>query len=90
MNRQEKMAILRERRLKTSIEAVALAKEFNLTKEETNAYLFDADSNAIWDGEANMPYRSPKPPVTSTNILMNNQLPIYSAEEFCKKQLIKK
>ena len=63
MNRQEKMAMISERRLRTSLEAQKLAKEAKLTEEQTKIYLFEADSNAIWDGEANMPYRSPKAPV---------------------------
>jgi hypothetical protein len=81
------MAMIRERRLKASLEAQDLAKKAGLTEEETKAYLFDADSNTIWDGEANMPYRSPKPPLTT---IKKDPTLMYSTEECCKKHLIKK
>lgn len=80
MNRQQKMTMISERRLRTSLEAQKLAKEAGLTQEETNIYLFEADSNAIWDGEANMPYRSPKAPTPDKN---KELTPMYSEKVFC-------
>jgi hypothetical protein len=45
-----------ERRNKAAIDGKAEAKKNNLNKEETRNFLFDADSNAIWDAEAGLPY----------------------------------
>jgi hypothetical protein len=87
MNCQDKMAMISERREKTAVEAKKLAKEAGLNKQDTKDYLFDADSNAIWDAEANMPYQSPKPPDLSKVITVQ---PMYSTEEFCNKYLSNK
>jgi len=47
--------ILEYRKL-ASADTLAEAKLLGLTKQETKEYLFDADSNAIWDAEAGNPY----------------------------------
>ena len=83
MNRLEKVAMIRERRARTHVEAQRLAKEAGLNDEETKDYLFSADSNAIWDGEDDKPYTPPKPPV----IKKEEQNPMYSEKGFCNSYL---
>ena len=38
-------------------DALEDAKTANMTESETQWFLAEADSNAIWDGEAGLPYR---------------------------------
>lgn len=85
MNRLEKVAMIRKRRQMNALESQKLALEAGLNEQETKDYLFHTDSNAIWDGEANRPYRSPSPPV----IKKRENMPVYSEKEFCDKFLNK-
>jgi hypothetical protein len=48
--------LIMERRKQAAIDGKAEAIKHNLNKEETRNFLFDADSNAIWDAEAGLPY----------------------------------
>jgi hypothetical protein len=86
MNVQEKMAMIRQRRLRASLEAQKLAKQAGLNDEQTKIYLFEVDSNAIWDGEANMPYSPPKAPTPDKNI---EPTPMYSEKAFCESYIKK-
>lgn len=46
-------------RAATAKDAQAIARELGLTAEETNNFLFNADSNAIWDAQEGRSYRTP-------------------------------
>ena len=37
-------------------DSAAEAKRLGLSQEEKKTYMFDADSNAIWDAQAGLPY----------------------------------
>jgi hypothetical protein len=45
-----------EYRKLASADTLAEAKLLGLNQQETKEYLFDADSNAIWDAQAGYPY----------------------------------
>lgn len=52
-----KTTLIMERRKQAAIDSKAEAIRLNLSPEETKWYMFDADSNAIWDAQSNYPYR---------------------------------
>lgn len=51
--------IVRERRRQCALDAIEMATRLGLSEAEKKEFLFDADSNAIWDAQANYPYRKP-------------------------------
>ena len=62
-------------------DAAAEAKLLGLTQEEKKTYMFDADSNAIWDAQAGVPYKkfpykkpeTPGPPYTELGFLSDEE-----------------
>lgn len=48
---------VRERRRQAAIDGQAEAIKHNLNEQETYDFLFHVDSNAIWDAQANLPYK---------------------------------
>jgi hypothetical protein len=55
-------AKIRERRALAHKDASAIALNMNMDEAETKRFLSSADSNAIWDAQQNLPYRTPVPP----------------------------
>ena len=81
-------ATVRQRVMKyraaASKDAQAIARELGLTAEETNNFLFSADSNAIWDAQEGRAYRTPvytprEPPIVAP---MYDELGFLSDEEY--------
>ena len=54
-----KFALVRERRAQCSKDAKEECIKHNLSEEEAKSFCSSADSNAIWDAQANQPYRKP-------------------------------
>ena len=67
-----KATLIMERRRQAAMDSKAEALRLNLSPEETKWYMFDADSNAIWDAQSNYPYRmhqyKPKDPPATTPV----------------------
>jgi hypothetical protein len=79
--------LVRERRRMCALDAIELAAQLGLSEAEKKDFMFSADSNAIWDAQANYPYRKPvytpkQPAVTGP---MYSELGFLSEEQ--KKRL---
>jgi hypothetical protein len=51
--------LVRERRRQCALDAIEMATRLGLSEAEKKEFLFEADSNAIWDAQANYPYKKP-------------------------------
>jgi len=56
------------------------ARALGLTADDTRMYLFNADSNAIWDAQQGRPYSRPVPP--KKEVPNCNELGFLSDEQF--------
>lgn len=54
-----KFSLVRERRVQCAKDAKEECIKHNLNEEESKSFCSSADSNAIWDAQANQPYRKP-------------------------------
>lgn len=53
----QNFTLIMERRRLAALDAQAEVLANNLNIEDANRYLFEADSNAIWDAQQGRPYR---------------------------------
>lgn len=81
-----KSTLIMERRKQAAIDSKAEAIRLNLTPEQTKWYMFDADSNAIWDAESNYPYvmHQYKPKETPSVTPVYSELGFLTAEQRSK------
>lgn len=80
--------LVRERRRMCALDAIEEATRLGLTGAEKQEFLFDADSNAIWDAQANYPYKKPvyKPKAADLSSPMYSELGFLNEAE--KKRLL--
>jgi hypothetical protein len=71
----QKFARIREMRKRAYDDAVEDARIANLTEAETRRFIAEADSNAIWDGEAGRSYR--RFPVAAAAAAAATEVPMY-------------
>jgi hypothetical protein len=79
--------LVRERRRMCALDAIEVALRLGLSETEKKEFLFDADSNAIWDAQANYPYKKPiyKPKILTVPSPIYSELGFLNEEE--KKRL---
>jgi hypothetical protein len=67
--------LVRERRRMCALDANEEAERLGLSEAEKKEFLFDADSNAIWDAQANYPYKKPlyKPKILTEFGFLNEE-----------------
>jgi len=56
-------SLVAERKYQAGQDALADAEARGFTAEQTRNYVFDAQSNAIWDAQQGRPYKKPSPPL---------------------------
>lgn len=75
-------AKIRECRALAHKDASAIALSMNMNETDTKRFLSSADSNAIWDAQQNVPYRTPVPPKPVEPVgPMYSELGFLSAEQ---------
>lgn len=72
MQKKQQAEIIRERRFQAATEAQQIALLIGLDEKEAARFLSNAISNAIWDVQQELPYRTPVytplPPVYSGHV----------------------
>jgi hypothetical protein len=84
MNTPAVIARVKEYRMQTAKDAQEEATRLALDSEETQTFLFSADSNAIWDAQQGRQYRKPvyTPRPLPTIVPMYDELGFLSDEEY--------
>ena len=79
---QKLNALIQERRALARADVKADAKALGMNAEDTRNFLFDADSNAIWDAQQGRPYSRPVPPKKEEKLPTYTELGFLSDEQF--------
>jgi hypothetical protein len=74
--------LVRARRAQAYSDAAADARALGLSAEDTRVYLFNADSNAIWDAQQGRPYTRPVPPKKEVELPKYTELGFMTDEQF--------
>jgi len=74
--------LVRARRVQAYADAAADARALGMSSEDTRVYLFNADSNAIWDAQQGKPYSRPVPPKKEVILPKYTELGFLTDEQF--------